>query len=732
MNPNSGFLRWRRLIVAGGLLLAIAALPLVVRVNAELDASARLSGSESARVADALRDRFHSPYTQIALLRLSGVPSPRSAQGRPILADLVAALRASADVEGVTSYLDREDSLFVGEDGSALLVVGLNTQQVSAATALAALHETTDAMQRRLRTAYPTAAVEWTGEAVVNADIRRTSADETRTAELRVLPLTVLLLWLAFRSPIAALLPLACGALTILLALAGLEIINRHHPVSVIAVSIVSMVGIGLSIDYALLIVSRYRDALARGLSRTAAVAEASAEGGRTIAVSGATVAIGFAALLIVRVSDVRSIAIGGLLVSALAVAMAATVVPVLLSIGGAWIDRTQTGGNPTRDAHGYWRRWAIWVTRHPLAVLCAGGIPLLLLASQMTALRVDLPRGRWLPESAESVRILHDIESVARGNFGQIVNVILVLPAGDRIQDEAGWRAESRLTRRLARDPRIQHVWSVSTLSTAPMLGPELLTRLPEGVRRRFVSEDGQLTLIELLPRKTLATRDAVALARELRALDVDAVTGLHGARIEVGGIPAFNADYLAAVEHAMLGVAACVVCITLVALALAFRSVLIPLKAVALNLLSVAAAFGAVSIVFQRGIGASLIGLSRPMDGVFPIVPVVVFCIVFGLSMDYEVFLVAQMARLRRLGLGDRDALVEGLASTGRVISYAAAIMVAVFGAFVAGEFALIKILGFALAVAVLVDATVIRLAVGPALIVLAGRWNWWPGTR
>jgi RND superfamily putative drug exporter len=725
-------MRWRRAVAALALLLAIAAIPLLARVDTELDASARLSGSESARVADALRDRFHSPYTHIALLHVSGVPSPRSAAGRQILADLTRVLRVSPSVQGINSYLDREDSMFVGEDGSALLVVGLSESQGTALGSMASLRATSDAVQERLRATYPSAALQWTGEAVVNADTRRTSANETRAAELRVLPLTLLLLAFAFRSPIAALLPLVCGALTIDLALAGIGIINRYHPVSVIAASIVTMVGLGLSIDYALLIVSRYRDALAGGLTRAAAVAEAAGDGGRTIAVSGATVAIGFGALLFVRVSDVRSIGIGGLLVTALAVAMAATVGPVLLSMSGAWLERRQAQGTQPRDTGRNWRRWANWVTQHPLAVLCAGGIPLLLLASQAAALRIDIPRGRWLPDSAESVRILHDIESVARGNFGQIVDVVLFLPAGVRIQDEAGWRADERLTRHLARDSRIQHVWSVPSLDPAPLVGPELLARLPDDVRRSFVSEDGRLTLLELLPRKTLATADAAAFVTELRGMDVGAITGLNGAKIEVGGVPAFNADYLAAVEHAMLGVAAAVVCVTLLALALAFRSVLIPLKAVALNLLSVAAAFGAVSIVFQRGIGASLVGLPRPMDGVFPIVPVVVFCIVFGLSMDYEVFLVAQIARLRRLGLGDRESLIEGLARTGRVISYAAAIMVAVFGAFVAGEFALIKILGFALAVAVLVDATLIRLAVGPALISLAGRWNWWPGTR
>jgi RND superfamily putative drug exporter len=142
------------------------------------------------------------------------------------------------------------------------------------------------------------------------------------------------------------------------------------------------------------------------------------------------------------------------------------------------------------------------------------------------------------------------------------------------------------------------------------------------------------------------------------------------------------------------------------------------------------VAASFGAVTLVFQEGFGSRLFGLPRPMDGGFPIVPVLVFGIVFGLSMDYEVFLMARIADGRRAGLSDTAALVEGIAGIGRVITFAAAIMIVIFGGFVFGEFVLIKILGFALAVAVLLDATVIRLAVGPALIQLAGRWNWWPG--
>jgi len=248
--------------------------------------------------------------------------------------------------------------------------------------------------------------------------------------------------------------------------------------------------------------------------------------------------------------------------------------------------------------------------------------------------------------------------------------------------------------------------------------------------VRRSLVSADGKAALVELLPRQTLAATDAARLVRDIRAANPQVLTGLAGARLEVGGVPGFNADYEDAIRNTMGTLVMSVICATLIVLSLAFRSVLIPIKAVALNLLSVAAAFGAVAVVFQQGLGSRLVGLPRPMDGGFPILPVLVFCIVFGLSMDYEVFIVARIADGRRSGLTEGEALMEGLAGTGRVITFAAAIMVTIFGGFVFGDFVLIKILGFALGVAVFLDATVIRLAVGPALVRLAGRWNWWPG--
>ena len=721
-------LRW--LIFVAWVVVALIALPFAAHVNDDLDAGARLSDSESANVEAALAQRFESPLAKIALLRMSGAPAPRTAQGDALLERVTDQIRHTAGVRGLMSYLDRGDSLLLGEDGSPIVIVGLNAAKGGEDAVMGKLSASTDALRAGFQREYPHLAFGWTGEAAVNGDLRRISAKETRQAELRVFPLTLVLLLVAFRSVISAILPILCGALTVVVSLGAVALVNRVWPASLIVVSIITMVGLGLSIDYALLIVSRYRDGLDAGMTRADALGEAARRGGHTVLVSGATVAIGFAAMLFVRVSEVRSIGFGGLLVTAVAVLVASTFLPIALAWLGPWIDAGSLRlVRKPADRH-LWRRWANWVLRHPWGVLAVAGLPLVLLAVQATHLRIDLPRGRWLPDSARSVLVLHEIDAVARGSFGEIIQVILYLPPGASIEEETGWRAESRLSRFFARDPRIRHVWSATTLSTVPLAGPEILQRLPESERRSLVSADGRAALIALLPQPGIAATDAVRLVREIRAADPASLTGLAGTRLEVGGLPGFNADYADAIRGALFPVVASVVGAILLVMSIAFRSVLIPVKAVILNLLSVAAAYGAVAIVFQDGFGSRLVGLPSPLHGGFPILPMVIFSIVFGLSMDYEVFIVARIADGRRAGLDDATALVEGLVSTGRVVTFAASIMVMIFGAFVSGDFVIIKLLGFALAVAVFLDATVIRLAVGPALIRLAGRWNWWPG--
>jgi RND superfamily putative drug exporter len=213
------------------------------------------------------------------------------------------------------------------------------------------------------------------------------------------------------------------------------------------------------------------------------------------------------------------------------------------------------------------------------------------------------------------------------------------------------------------------------------------------------------------------------------VRSSDVAAITGVPGAVLRVGGIPALDADYDSVVKARLPSVVISVLLGSLLALLIGLRSLFAALKAILLNLLSVGASFGALVIVFQEGHGSKLFGLDGPTGAVYPIVPILSFAIVFGLSMDYEVFLVSRVLEERRRGLCERSAVIEGLARTAGLITSAAAIMIAVFTAFTLGGFLVVQMLGFTLAVAVFIDATAVRMIVGPALLKLAGDWNWWP---
>jgi RND superfamily putative drug exporter len=316
-------------------------------------------------------------------------------------------------------------------------------------------------------------------------------------------------------------------------------------------------------------------------------------------------------------------------------------------------------------------------------------------------------------------------------GGVVQTLRVVVALPRGVGALDTRGYVATARLAAALARDPRVRRVRSLPGVANGMMPDSPFFALVPADVLRSFVSRDRQLALLEIVPSDAVDGAALPALARDLRTLDAGAASGIDGIRLLVGGVPALNADYADAIARRTPLVVLLVVAGTLLALAVGFESVLVPLKAVALNLLTVGAALGVVVLVFQDGHGARLLGLSAPLDGTFAAVPLLVFCIVFGLSMDYEVFLLSRIAESRRRGGSEGAALVSGVGRSGRVITSAASIMVVVFGAFALGDFVLVKILGVALAAAIVLDATLVRLAVGPALLALAGRWNWWPGS-
>jgi RND superfamily putative drug exporter len=355
-------------------------------------------------------------------------------------------------------------------------------------------------------------------------------------------------------------------------------------------------------------------------------------------------------------------------------------------------------------------------------------GLPLLVLSFQAWRISPGLPPGNWLPANAESVQGLHSLEGMERSGIVQSLRVVLVLPKTASLGTPAGWMAVSRFTDYVAKDSRCSEAISLATLS-GDAEDPEILNLLPIETRRSFLRDDGSATLIEVLPIATLAPADQIRWLRELRSADIQKITGIAGAAIRIGGIAAINADYDTVVKQRLPKVIAGVVMGSFVAVLVGLRSLFAAVKAILLNLFSVAASFGALVLVFQDGYGSSLLGVTGATRSVFPIIPILSFAIVFGLSMDYEVFIVSRVLEERRKGLPERAAVIEGMASTSGLITSAALIMIAVFSAFMLGDFLVIKMLGFTLAVAVLIDATVVRMVIGPALLQIAGDWNWWP---
>jgi RND superfamily putative drug exporter len=723
----------RRLWMSGIVLAAvIAILPFSFHAERHLETATRVEGSQAEIVRQELADRFRSPFVDQVVLVIRGLPPADSTEGAQALEPIATALREQPGVSGVVSYLDSHDSIFLGRGGGTFVLVGLTSTEGPVELLVPKLHQLASSLENQLRGRYPSLNIELTGEIPLNFDIRKASSDDVQRGESLVIPATLALLLVAFGSLIASLIPLAVGQLAIATTMAITGFLAQRWHLSILVQNLATMLGLGLGIDYALLMVSRFREAISAGNDGPAAAVIAARQAGRTLLISASTVAIGFLALLTVPISEIRSIGIAGFLVAGMSVLLTNTIVPTALAWLGPRIDIGRLPFTPKLDAKRAertgirWRQWGKMIVAHPWLALFVAGTPLLLLAWQVRRLDTSLPRGDWLPAAAESVQALHTLRGMDREGVVESLRLIVELPTDSIAQTDAGWNVLDRLSKRLASDPRSGRVISITTIAEG---NRSSLLDISRETRRTFLSSDGRAALIELLPASSVSLREQVKWVRELRKTGALALTGVPDATLLVGGIPALNADYETIIRDRFPSVMGLVVGGTLLALLCGFRSIFAPLKAIILNLLSVAASFGALVLVFQNGHGSGFLGVPGGTGSVFPLVPIVAFAIVFGLSMDYEVFLVARVLEARRGGLSEMDAIPEGLARTAGLITSAAAIMIVVFAAFTFGSFLVVKMIGFTLAVAVLIDATLVRIVIGPALLRLAGDWNWWP---
>src|SRR5215467_3865670 len=336
-------------LAMSGFVMALALVPFSYKVERRLETAAHIKGGESEKVDKELAQRFQSPYAHRLVLVISGIPHPDSAESADALGFLTSSLRSVPGVSGAVSSLDWPDPLFTGDNGGALIIVGLDPHDKAVEALVPILRAKADWMEGQLRSQYPNIKLEITGETPLTFDLRKVSADDVKHAEERAMPITLLLLLLAFGSLVAAFLPLGIGVLSISMALGAAALLSRYLHLSILVQNLATMLGLGLGIDYALLMVSRFREALCEGCEPGKAADIAARQAGKTLIISATTVAIGFSALLTVPISELRSIGIAGLLVAVLSVTLCTFILPWVLGLLGHRINAARVRLPATR-----------------------------------------------------------------------------------------------------------------------------------------------------------------------------------------------------------------------------------------------------------------------------------------------------------------------------------------------------------------------------------------------
>ena len=550
-----------------------------------------------------------------------------------------------------------------------------------------------------------------TGQAAIQHDLDPQLASDLRRGEALALPLALLVLAFVLGLSFALAIPFVFAACTIGGTLVLLYGAAQLFSVTSYATNLVELIGLGLAVDYSLLIVSRYREELGEDTPREQAIVRTMASAGRAVVLSGVAVAIGLALLLFVPVPFIRTMGLAGLLIPLVSVVAAVTLQPVLLSFFGR---RALAGVRLPRVARRRREPWAVLaraIMRRPLFVLLP--VTAVLLAAAVPLLFLQLSPGSLtsLPRSTESARGLAALTN-AFGS-GALTPTEIVVDAGARGEARRPEvrAAVTRLADRLFHDPEVYVVAS--------------------GRAQPYVSRTGRYARVIVIGRHEIGAPESQRLVARLRGKLVPAARFPAGTQVVAGGAPPKGVDFLARAYSFFPWLVVIAMIVTYLVLARAFRSLLLPLKAVLLNLLSVAASCGLLVAVFRFGVGADLLGVQRSAQ-IEGWIPVFLFATLFGLSMDYEVFLVSRMREAWDSRHDNVEAVAYGLERTGSLITAAALVMAISFAGFVVGSVPGLQQFGVGLALAVLIDATLVRALLVPSLMAVLGRWNWWLPSR
>ena len=712
--------RNRAVVLAGSALVLALAVGSVVRGGTL--SSGTIEGTESAEATALVRGAAGADVdtTVVALFTHAAIPATDPVfQGA--LSLVLEKVSARSEVENIVSVVNapaQARSRFLSRDGrTALVLVRLKGDEKSAVRAF-------PAVQAALRDRPFQVAI--TGKPAFLVDLNTELEHDLLRAELISFPLALVVLLWVFRTLVAALLPIVVGGLAVLAGVAAVLALSHHLDMAQYTLNVVSLIGLGVAIDYSLFMVSRFRAELEGGASVEAALERTMDTAGRAVTFSGLAVAAGLSGLLFYRGSFLAAMGLGGAIVVAFAVVFALTLLPVILGWLGRRVDLLRVPVPPFGLRAGMWTRISGWVMRHPLRVLVPTlgfiaflGWPFLRLETAGTDITA-------LPESTESRQ---GAAALARAFPEQSATRILVaveFPGDPFTPDRIGALYDA--TRRWARLPGVVGVESIVDLDPSVTRDQYLqLTTAPAAFRPPELALAQAAYLRENVAVAQVLTPAPISSVEARRLVDLLRTDRMVGdGHALVGGQSASDVDSSSFVLGRAPLAVGLVVLVTLIALFALLGSVVLPLEAVVMNFLSLAASFGALVWIFQEG---HLRWLLRFQPGPLePALPVLLFCTLFGLSMDYQVLMLSRMREEWLKSHDNRAAIAEGLEQTGSLITSAAAIMVAVFAAFALAKILVVKAMGVGMAIAVALDATLVRVLIVPATMRLFGNANWW----
>jgi uncharacterized membrane protein YdfJ with MMPL/SSD domain len=742
------FTRWgafvyqfRRAVALLALIVAVAAGSLASQATSALSSGGWLDAtSESADVSARLDSQFGAGKSAvIALFRSDAAGADAtSPEFQGAIATAVAGLADDPVVTGLVGYAETGDMRFISNAGdAAYIVIQLDLTDEESVAAVDDI---------RAAITPPRGYGFWmTGYGPITKDSAVQSEEDLQKAEIVSLPIAALVLILVFASVVAAGMPLFVAGLAIPSSLALIYLVAQQVEMSIFVLNIATMLGLALAIDYSLFIVSRYREELRRGRSVAEAVERSIGTAGKAVAFSGIAVAIGLSGLLLFEAPAIRSIGIAGALVVLCSVTFALTFLPAVLGMLGPRVNALSLGGLyrrfrtvsdlPTPERSSRWERLAHGVMRRPITILIPTLAVLLIAGAPVLRLEQGVPGAEIYPEGVESRDAYVALQTeFAPGETTPVV--ILVDVVGSPTEPstiEALAAYATRLTDIEGID-RVEGPFSITHPQTGQALNPDevaALYALPEGQRPpgldavldRYVrGSTVRLDAISSIPPAKPAATDLIP---TIRAMDAG-----EGMTTEVGGSAATAYDFLVSQgERAPWAVGLTLIASGLI-LFLLFGSLIIPVKAVIMTLLSISASFGALVWIFQDGNLSNVLAFEA-LGYTIAGNPIIMFSVIFGLSMDYEVLLLSRIQEAYRRTGDNTASVAEGLSRTAGVITGAALIMIVVFSAFALAEVITIKSIGVGMAIAVAVDATIIRVLLVPATMRLMGRWNWWaPG--